>query len=98
MTISASEQVQTWLTGLPPETKRRVRAALRRLAAQSTGLNIKALRQELEGLYRLRVGNYRIVYRVKSGQVITLEYADLRDVVYETFKRLRALSEIEDLP
>ena len=93
MTILASEQVQTWLAGLPPEPKRRVRAALRGLLASSGSLDTKALRQELEGFHRLRVGDHRIVYRLKTSRIIILEYADLREVVYETFKRLRALRE-----
>jgi mRNA-degrading endonuclease RelE of RelBE toxin-antitoxin system len=93
MTILASEQVQTRLAGLPPEPKRRVRAALRVLATSSSGLDTKALRQELEGFYRLRVDDHRIVYRLKTSRIISLEYADLREVVYETFKKLRALSD-----
>ena len=74
--------------------KRRVRAALRRLETWQG--DIKPLRGEFEGFYRLRVGGYRIVYRVTSGQVIQLEYADTRDAVYEAFRQLRILSEINE--
>jgi len=63
MRVSGSEQVQKWLMGLPPETKRRVRAALKTLEASGRNLDIKALRRELEGFYRLRIGDYRIVYQ-----------------------------------
>ena len=96
MRILASEQVQSWLTGLPPETKRRVRAALKELAAGSAACDRKTLREELEGFYRLRIGNYRIVYHVQSGQTLCLDYADLRDEVYEAFRRLRALRESQE--
>lgn len=96
MRISASEQVQTWLSGLPPETKRKTRAALKDLAAGGRNQDIQALRRELEGFYRLRVGDYRIVYHCESGSHVLLDYADLREVVYETFKRLRALAELEE--
>ena len=91
--ILASEQVQRWLAGLPPQTKTRVRAALKSLAASGRELDIKALHCELEGFYRLRVGNYRLVYHLESHQTLCLDYADLREVVYEAFRRLRALSE-----
>ena|SRR5437867_3379209 len=91
--ISASEQVQLWLSALPPQTKRRVRAALRGLASSAPSLDLKPLRGELEGFYRLRVGEYRIVYHLERNRVICLDYADLRDEVYEVFKRLRALRE-----
>jgi mRNA-degrading endonuclease RelE of RelBE toxin-antitoxin system len=93
MRISASEQVAVWLAGLPPETKRRVRAALKELAASGRGLDIQALRRELEGFYRLRVGDHRIVYHLGTRQTIYLDYVDLREVVYEAFRRLRALRE-----
>lgn len=94
MNISASEQVARWLSGLPPEPKRRVRAALRGLQAWSA--DIKPLHGELESFYRLRIGGYRIVFRVSAGQMIQLEYADTRDVVYEAFRQLRILREMNE--
>lgn len=92
MKISASEQVAAWLGSLPPDSKRRVRAALR--ALEDWQGDIKALRGELEGFYRLRIGGYRIVCRLVRGKVIQLEYADTRDVVSEAFRQLRNLSEM----
>lgn len=96
MRISASEQVALWLAGLPPETKRQVRAALKELAGSGKALDVKALRRELEGFYRLRVGDYRILYHLETRQTICLDYVDLREVVYEAFKRLRALRELRE--
>ena len=95
MRISASEPVQIWLAGLPPDTKRRVRAALKGLAASDRSLDVKSLRRELEGFCRLRVGDHRIVYHLEPGRTICLDYADLREEVYEAFKRLRALRELQ---
>jgi mRNA interferase RelE/StbE len=94
MQILASDQVARWLGGLPPESKRRVRAALRALGNLKG--DIKPLRGELDGFYRLRVGGYRIVYRVLGGTSIHLEYADTRDIVYEAFRQLRILREMTE--
>lgn len=94
MKISASDQVAEWLGSLAPEPKRRIRAALKGL--EDWQGDIKPLRGELEGFYRLRVGGYRIVYRVMRGKMIQLEYADTRDVVYETFRQLRILDEMNE--
>lgn len=94
MKILASDQVAGWLGGLPPDPKRRVRAALKRLEKWKG--DIKALRGDLDGFYRLRVGGYRIVYRVMDGKVIQLEYADARDIVYEAFRQLRILGEMTE--
>ena len=93
MRILASEQVQARLTALPPDSKRRVRTALRALETTAGNLDIKALRGELDGFHRLRVGHYRIIYHHGKGQTIYLDYADLRDEIYEAFRRLRALRE-----
>ena len=87
MRISASDQVQDWLRSLSPDAKRRVRLALRKLARSGSG-DIKPLEAELTGFYRLRVGGYRIVYSNQAGELIRLEYADLREFVYERFIHL----------
>jgi mRNA-degrading endonuclease RelE of RelBE toxin-antitoxin system len=94
MRISASEQVQLWLQGLPPEPRVRVRRVLKTLARnRSKDLDLKPLRRELEGFYRLRVGDYRLVYHLEPGKRIRLDYADIRDTVYDVFRTLRALRE-----
>ena len=92
MRISASDQVKLWLQGLPPEAKQRVRRQLKALAC-GRHPDLKPLRGELEGFYRLRVGDYRIVYHLERGPLVLLDYADIRDVVYDTFRQLRALRE-----
>lgn len=47
------------------------------------GKNIKRLRGELQGRYRLRVGGYRIVYRVDEGEkAVVIENIGLRGNVY----------------
>ncbi|HEV2327992.1 MAG TPA: hypothetical protein VGY56_04290 [Verrucomicrobiae bacterium] len=86
MRISASKQVQGWLVALSPETKRRVRTGLRELEKRRG--DIKALSGELAGFCRSRIGGLRIVYSQNPGQIIRLEYADSRDVVYETFLKI----------
>lgn len=86
MKISASDQVASWLTALPPQTKRRVRFALCALT-RSKG-DIKGLQGSLEGFNRLRVGGVRIIYRQISGQEILLEYANTRDVIYELYEQI----------
>lgn len=63
----ASEPVQFWLASLPPETKKRVRVALRDLA-NGKG-DIKALHSELAGWSRLCVDRLHIVYRSLPGKI-----------------------------
>ena len=93
MKISASPQVENWLLALSPEPKRRVRAELK-LLAQEKSKEVKVLHGELEGWHRLRIRGYRILFQIQPSQIIFLEYANTREVVYETFLRLRALKEL----
>jgi len=86
MKISASEQVQQWLIALPPESKHRVRLALRRLG-KGRG-DIRGLSRELEGFCRLRVGGLRIIFRQIKRDEILLEFASTRDHVYELFEQI----------
>ena len=86
MKISASDQVADWLCALPPQTKRRVRTALRALS-KGKG-DIKGLQGSLEGFNRLRIGCIRIIFRQISGKEILLEFANTRDVIYELFEQI----------
>lgn len=92
MKISASDQVAAWLTALPPQTKKRVRSALRNLT-RGHG-EVKGLQGDLEGFSRLRIGGIRILYRQTSARELRLEYANTRDVAYEMFRQF--LSEQEE--
>jgi len=96
MKISASDQVAAWLIALPPQTKRRVRAALRALT-KGRG-DVKGLQGDLEGFSRLRIGGIRILYRQVSAGEIRLEYANTRDVVYEMFTNFLASRERDEGP
>ncbi|MGH7980696.1 MAG: type II toxin-antitoxin system RelE family toxin [Limisphaerales bacterium] len=86
MTILASEQVRRWLIALSPDTRKRVRAPLRGL--ENRRGDMRSLSGELEGFCRLRIGGLRIVYSEHAGRILRLEYADSRDLVYETFLKI----------
>ena len=95
MKVSASEQVQSWLTSLPPETKHKVRLAFRKIA-NGKG-DVKALAGPLGGFNRLRIGSLRVIYRQTDRNELRLEYANSRDRVYEIFQELaRAIAERPD--
>ena len=72
------EEVRDYLRLLAPETRRRAKSAL---AALPSG-DVKPLREELDGLYRLRVGNHRFIFRHRAG-FIRVFYAAPRALVYE---------------
>ena len=89
MKIDVSEQVQEFIRTCPPEPRRWLRDALRKLADEKG--DIKALDGELEGYFRLRVRSYRIIFRYeidKPERPIFCPFAVHRSVVYEAFLNL----------
>jgi mRNA interferase RelE/StbE len=89
MKIEVAEQVHTFIQGRTPEPRRWLREALRKLESENG--DIKALDGELEGYYRLRVRNYRVIFRYdlsKNERVIRCDFAEHRGVVYEMFLNL----------
>jgi mRNA-degrading endonuclease RelE of RelBE toxin-antitoxin system len=88
MKVVLAAQVADFVRRLPPEPRRRVRAALRDLSRERG--DIQALEAPLEGYCRLRVGGYRIVFAYGKGGVVECVFAEQRSVVYElVLERLR---------
>jgi mRNA interferase RelE/StbE len=75
---------QKELKRLPPPMRERVVTAIETLKDNPfTGKDVVKLKGELAGLYRLRVGTYRVVYSVdEERQVITVEAIGTRSEVY----------------
>ena len=89
MKIDVAEQVREFVRACPPEPRRRLRDALRKLAEEKG--DIKALDGELDRYFRLRVRSYRIIFRYdlcKSERMIRCDFAEHRGVVYEAFLNL----------
>jgi mRNA interferase RelE/StbE len=89
MKIEVTEQVREFIRACPPEPRRWLRDALRKLTDEKG--DIKALEGELEGYHRLRVRSYRIIFRYttdKRGRMIRCDFAEHRSVVYEAFLNL----------
>ena len=72
--------------GLHPDIKRKVRAALDRLARDVEAG--KSLQGDLQGLRSLRVGRFRVIYRAPARRVIEIVTIGPRDRVYEETLRL----------
>jgi len=72
--------------GLHPELRRKVRAGLDLIRAEPEAG--KLLRDELAGLRSLRVGRFRIVYRIAPLRVIELVAIGPRRTIYEETLRL----------
>ena len=74
------------MRGLHPDIKRKVRAALDRLAQDLEAG--KALQGDLRGLRSLRVARFRVIYRTPARRVIEIVTIGPRNRVYEETLRL----------
>ena len=79
-------KVAQLVRGLHPDIKRKVRAALDRLALDAEAG--KALQGDLKGLRSLRVARFRVIYRAPSRRVIEIAAIEPRDRIYEETLRL----------
>ena len=79
-------EVARLVRGLHPDIKRKVRAALDRLALDAEAG--KALQGDLKGLHSLRVGRFRVIYRAPARRVIEIVAIGPRDCIYEETLRL----------
>jgi len=69
-----------------PELKRKLRAALQMILKDPRCG--KALREELKGLYSLRVGSIRIIYAATKEDIIEIVTIGPRKNIYEETYRL----------
>jgi mRNA-degrading endonuclease RelE of RelBE toxin-antitoxin system len=83
--VQIREQVKLFLERLAPEPRRRLKLAMRALENE-TGARL-ALREQLAGYHRLRVGGYRVLFRYLPGRVAECVFAEERSLVYQLFER-----------
>ena len=82
--VEVREQVWSFYAGLSPKERRAVKLGLTELARERG--DIRALRERLDGFYRLRIGTYRIIFRYLPGRVIQCVYMNNRALVYDVFE------------
>ena len=96
--VELSEQVVNFVRSQSPESRRRMRLALRKLEAERG--DIRALEGPLRGYHRLRVGPYRVVFayatRADAPIGIRCLFAERRDTVYTVFSRMLERQLLED--
>ena len=83
MPVTVRRQVIDFIRQQPPESRHRLRLAVRGLANDRG--DMKAMEGDLEGFHRLRVGPFRVVFHYvpsKTGMVIDCVFAERRSVVY----------------
>ncbi len=83
--LHVPDEIVQELRAYPPEIKRKIRQSLDDLRRSPSG---KPLRDDLAGLYSLRVGRYRIIYRLAPGALEIVTVGDRKTVYLEAVRIL----------
>ena len=87
--IRVPDELAQLIAGLHPDLKRKLRGALAALGEEAR-LG-KPLKDELAGYWSLRIGKYRLIYRIAADERIVLFGFGARDIIYqETLRLIRA--------
>jgi mRNA-degrading endonuclease RelE of RelBE toxin-antitoxin system len=90
MKVEISQQVIDFVRSQAPESRHRLRLALRRLATEKG--DIKDLEGPLTRYSRLRIGAFRVIFIRESmsdgGPCIRCIFAERRDTVYTIFSHM----------
>lgn len=87
--LEMSQAVRNLVTHLPPELKRKVRAAFRAIAADP--YQAKELKDELVGLRSYRLGSARIIFRLTGQVVEVIAFGPRRDIYARVAVELSSL-------
>ena len=76
------------LRGVPENIKARIKRAVETRLLIDPVLFGEPLRQSLKGYRKLRVGDWRVIYRVSYSDIIILKIGNRKDVYQTVFQRL----------
>ena len=89
-TVTLRVEARAQLRALAPAPKREVRRTLREVEDDPFLLNTIPLRPPLDGQYRVRVGDYRIIFAPGPDErEVTVTRIGHRESVYEGLERYR---------
>lgn len=86
--IRMSEDTSVFIRTLHPLIKRRIHTGLEELRTNPE--SGKALRDDLEGYRSLRVGRFRIIYRINARKELEIAAVGPRRTIYDETIRLLA--------
>lgn len=83
-TVTVTPAARAELESIPLVIRNRINRIFQRLENWPAVSGAKALRGDLHGSYRIRTGDYRIVFRVSAnGQIVTVWKIGNRGTVYD---------------
>ena len=81
-------EVKDDIRNIPANIRTRIRKAIENRLQNDPVLYGQPLRQSLKGHRKLRVGDWRVIYRVEASTVVILMIGNRKDVYNEVFRRI----------
>ena len=78
------------LVKIPQNMREAIRRAIETRLIPDPFLSGEPLRQSLKGHRKLRVGDYRVIYRVTHDQITVLKIGHRKEVYTKVFSRLNS--------
>jgi mRNA interferase RelE/StbE len=78
--VFLTPEAQEEFDALPAVVRERVRKLFRRLANWPAVSGAKPLTGDLAGSYRMRTGDYRLLFRVQAGKILIFKIGHRKDV------------------
>ena len=82
------QDVKDDIRNIPANIKTRIRKAIETRVQTDPISYGQPLRQSLKGHRKLRVGDWRVIYRVEASTVIILMIGNRKNVYNEVFRRI----------
>lgn len=83
--VDFSLEAETSLSSLDKQIAQRILDRIRWLSLHVEDVNHKALTGHLRGAFKLRVGDYRVVYELKhKATILTIRFIGHRSEVYKS--------------
>jgi len=82
--VTVKQEVAQFQATLGQQHRRSLKRAI--LALSQEKGDIRALTDQLAGFYRLKVGQFRVIFRYLPGKKIECVFAEERKLVYELFE------------
>ena len=82
--LQIGPQVHAFQAMVGPQSRREIKRAVKELGDERG--DIRALRDDLSGWHRLKIGHYRLIFRYTEGQIIQCVFLEDRKLVYEIFQ------------
>ena len=76
------------LSPIPANIKKRIKEAIEQRLIKEPVLAGKPLRQSLKGHRKMRVGDYRVIYRIEKDTIIVLKIGHRKDVYEKVWGRI----------